>query len=331
MKNTKLIPFALLAAMLTACSSTKVSMKKYSHELSYEEWSKSLEEIGKSDSEEEEEKSVDLVSTIKLNNKNSEEAKVGKTLLGKEEMIINGTMSGKFDADNSTSYLKSNVSAEIVYKTENGSSLSEKGKLNNERYYQILTVTEEVGDIVKDVEKTISIDKKQKQYFILGNKEMNPIEMYAFGTYGLIAAMAVGMMPLSYENASEEAKADYKFYVDGKLYTIVYSHSEEEEKKGIIDGQEVTYANEKSTTTTIVQAEYTIKNGKATGLTYRYKTTNVVETTYLMDYSSHLKDEILVEEEMTAIEVNLQQKSVNIAPTDISNYLLRPKDVGMMS
>ena len=261
MNKTKFIPFLALVAMLSACTlgngSTK--MKKYSKEVSFEDWNTGINEAMGED--EGDPSDVQTVTNISM--KMSEKHNRGDKVISSATTDASGTMKSKYDADTDVAYSEASIKG-TAKGNEGSTTLNYEAKGSIKRYYQTKTVTEEVDGVEHDVEKTVSVNTKQKEYYVQTSNVQSMAMQYATGP-----VLALAFLPMSYGYATEEEKADYKFYKDGNMFTAVYSTTEEEDNNINVNGETVTYRHDVTVQTSIIQLEVKKSGDKVSSMTIR--------------------------------------------------------------
>ena len=317
MKKTKCIPFLALVAMLSACTlgNGNAKMKKYSHEVTAEDWNTNMnaalngEAVGSSD----------VNATANIYFLTSYKSTLGKEKLGYEEEKATGTMKGQYDADNNIG--KHNMSIKGTMKAgANKMSMGYDVSGSKQRYYQTKTVTQEVDGVETEVQKTVGVNTKQKEYYF-ENDDVQTMTLY----YALMPLLAFGFLPANYEHA--EDKDNFHFYQDSKMFTCEYSKTTEKEQKETIDGQETVYRRDKEVETDIVQMEYKKSGDKLTSFTVRYEQKKEKTRTYAVDYNEYYKDQIISEVEDRIIDAKFQIKDVTLEAINLDGYINGGSDI----
>ena len=316
MNKTKCIPFLALVAMLSACTlGNSAKMKKYSHEVTAEDWNTNMnaalngETVG----------SGDVNATVNIYFLESVKSTLGKENLGFEEMKATGTMKGQYDVDNNIG--KFDMSMKGTMKTgANKMSMGYDVSGGKQRYYQTKTVTQEVDGVETEVQKTIGVNTKQKEYYF-ENDNVQTMTLY----YALMPLLAFGFLPAGYEHA--EDKDNFHFYQDSKMFTCEYSKTTEEEQKEIIDGQETVYRRDKEVKTDIVQMEYKKSGDKLTSFTVRYEQKNEKTRTYVIDYNEYRKDQVISDVQDMIFDAKFQIKDVTLEAINLDGYIDGGSDV----
>ena len=319
MNKTKCIPFLALVAMLSACtlSNGNAKMKKYSKSVSFEDWNTNMnaamggESVG----------SGDLIANVKLTYVVSAKSTLGKKNLGSEDMKANGKMKGKYDVDNNVGYFDMSLSG-YMKTSVNDMSMSYDVSGAKQRYYQTKTVTEVVDEVPTEVQKTIGVNTKQKEYYF----ENDSVQTMTL-EYAMMPLLAFGFLPMGYGYASEEDKANYHFFQDGKMFTCEYSKTTEEEQKETINEQEVVYRRDKKVETDIVQMEYKKSGDKISSMTVRYEQKEETTRTYVLDFNEFHKDQIISESTDMIIDATLDLKDVTLEAIDLEGYIDGGNDV----
>ena len=310
MNKLKVIPFLALVAMLSACTvNGTAKMKKYSNQVDYATWKENFEA---QNSDDEELDGADMGMTVNLYARNTDKTVLNDKVLDDEEMIGSGTMNGLFDKDNDVGTLNTNVEMKMTGKdSKYDQSMTIKGK--GTRVYQKGTVEGE--------DKTLAVDKAHKTYYVSGDYSESSVSSAVMGM-AIMPLIAVAMLPASYETASEEKKANYSFYQDGKVFTVKNVETKETQETATIGSETVPYLNKKTTTTTVAQSYYTKKSGKTVAMNINMETIEEVVTTYLIDYDTKQKDTVRTQVEQMIFNVKLELKNVDLEPVDIADYTL---------
>ncbi len=319
MNKLKVIPFLALVAMLSACTvnGQAAKMKKYSNQVDYATWKENLEA---QNSDEEELDGVDMGMTANLYAHNTDKMILGSKVLNDESMIGSGTIKGLYDKDNDVGTLTTNMEMKFTGKDSiYDQDMTMKGK--GSRVYQKGTVEGE--------NKTVAIDKAHKTYYVSGDYSESSVTSAIMGMAAM-PLMVVGMLPMSYEAASEEKKANYSFYQDGKVFTVKHVETKETQETTTINSETVPYMSKKTTTTTVGQSYYTKKNGKTVAMNLNMETIEEVVTTYLIDYDTKQKDTVRTEVEQMIFNVKIELKNVDLEPVDFANYKLGKGDGSIM-
>lgn len=318
MNKLKVIPFLALVAMLSACTvNGNAKMKKYSNQVDYATWKENIEA---QNSDEEEIGSGDMGMTASLYAHNTEKTVLNDKVFDKEEMIGGGTLKGLYDKDNDVGTLTTNVEMKFTGKdSKYDQSMTMKGK--GSRVYQKGTVEGE--------DKTLAVDKAHKTYYVSGDYSESSVSSAIMGMAAL-PLFAVAMLPASYEAASEEKKANYSFYQDGKVFTVKNVETKETQDITTIGSETVPYVSKKTTTTTVGQTYYTKKNGKLVAMNFNMETIEEVVYTYLIDYDYYAKDTVKTEVEQMIFNVKVELKNVDLKPVDFANYTLGKGDGSIM-
>ncbi len=296
--------------MLSACTvNGTAKMKKYSKQVDYATWK---ENFDAQNSDEEELDGADMGMTVNLYAHNTDKTILNDKVFDDEEMIGSGTLKGLYDKDNDVGTLTTNVEMKM---SGNGSiydeSMTMKGK--GSRVYQKGTV--------EGADKTLAVDKTHKTYYVSGDYSESSVSSAIMGM-AVTPLMVVAMLPASYEAASEEKKANYSFYQDGKVFTAKYVETKETQETTTIGSETVPYLSKKTTNTTVGQSYYTKKNGKTVAMYLNMETIEEVVTTYLIDFDTKQKDTVRTEVEQTIFNVKLELKNVDLEPIDIADYTL---------
>ena len=318
MNKLKVIPFLALVAMLSACTvNGTAKMKKYSNQVDYATWKENIEA---QNSDDEELDGADMGMTVNLYARNTDKTVLNDKVLDDEEMIGSGTMKGLYDKDNDVGTLTTNVEMKMTGKdSKYDQSMTIKGK--GSRVYQKGTVEGE--------DKTLAVDKAHKTYYVSGDYSESSVSSGVMGM-AIMPLMAVAMLPASYEAASEENKANYSFYQDGKVFTVKNVATKESQETATIGSETVPYLSRKTTTTTVAQSYYTKKSGKTVAMNINMETIEEVVTTYLIDYDTKQKDTVRTQVEQMIFNVKLELKNVDLEPVDIADYTLGQGDGSIM-
>lgn len=310
MNKLKVIPFLALVAMLSACTvNGQAKMKKYTNQVEFATWK---ENFAAESSSEEELDGADMGMTANLYVHNIDKMVLGSQVINDEETIGKGTLKGLYDNDNNVGTLTTSVEMKMtgndsIY--ENDMTIKAKGS----RVYQKGTVEGE--------DKTVAVDKVHKTYYVAGDYGEDSVSSAVMGMAAM-PLMVVGMLPMSYEAASEEKKANYSFYQDGKVFTVKHVDVEETQETTIIDAETVPYMSKKTTKTTVGQSYYTKKNGNTVAMYLNMETIEEVVTTYLIDYDTKQKDTVRTTVEQMIFNVKIELKNVDLKPVDFANYQL---------
>ena len=314
MKNSKFIPFIALGAMLSACtlSNGSAKMKKYSNEISFEDWNTGISEAMGED--EGDPSDVQTVTNISM--KMSEKHNRGDKVISSATTDASGTMKSKYDADTDVAYSEASIKG-TAKGNEGSTTLNYEAKGSIKRYYQTKTVTETVGDVEQEVKKTISVNKDQKEYYFQTGEVESAAMQYAAGP-----VLALAFLPMSYGYATEEEKADYKFYQDGNMFTAVYSTTEEEDNNMNVNGETVTYRHDVTVQTSIIQLEVKKSGDKVSSMTIRYEQKEEVTRNYLYNYSArYLEGDVEINTEDMVYVVTVSMASVKLQPVDLTGYI----------
>ncbi len=318
MNKLKVIPFLALVAMLSACTvNGTAKMKKYSKQVDYATWKENIEAQNGDD---EELDSADMGMTAALYAHDTDKMVLNGKVLNDENMIGSGTLKGLYDKDNNVGTLTTDVEMKFTGKdSEYDQSMTMKGK--GSRVYQRGTVESE--------DKTLAVDKEHKTYYVSGDYSESSVSSAIMGM-AVMPLMVVGMLPASYEAASEEKKANYSFYQDGKVFTVKHVETKETQETTTINSETVPYLSKKTTNTTVGQAYYTKKNGKLVAMNLNMETIEEVVTTYLIDFDTKQKDTVRTVVEQMIFNVKIELKNVDLKPVDIANYQLGHGDGSIM-
>lgn len=318
MNKLKVIPFLALVAMLSACTvNGTAKMKKYSNQVDYATWK---ENLAAQNSDGEELDGTDMGMTANLYSHNTEKTVLNDKVFDDAEMIGSGTLKGLYDKDNDVGTLTTNMEMKMTGK-ESKYDQSMTMKAKGSRVYQKGTVEGE--------DKTLAVDKAHKTYYVSGDYSESSVSSAIIGM-AVMPIMAVAMLPASYEAASEEKKANYSFYQDGKVFTVKNVETKETQDTTTIGSETVPYVSKKTTTTTVAQSYYTKKSGKTVAMYLNLETIEEEVTTYLIDYDNFAKDTVRTEVEQMIFNVKLELKNVDIKPVDIANYTLGKGDGSIM-
>ena len=315
MNKTKCIPFLALVAMLSACTlGNSAKMKKYSKEVSAADWNAGLSEaMGTEDIS-----SKDMVVTVKAVAKMTELRTLNEEKLIDSSANIKGTINSKYDNDTDVGYGETKIGGTMKQKNSDGSSMTYSINNSMKRYYQNWEFT--VDDT--PTTKSVSVDKEHKQYFV---QESNPSSMAL--SYAIMPLLALGSLPMAYEYADAEHKADFAFYQDGKMFTGKHVGTEEEDLNTTIDEQPVTYCHEKTVTTSIAQLEYKKSGDKPSALYLRYQSIEEETKEYLVDYSSYKAGTVSKEVQDIFLDVTINLKELDLQPIDLTGYIDGGDDV----
>lgn len=321
MNKLKVIPFLALVAMLSACTvnGQAAKMKKYSNQVEYDTWKENLagQTVGQ---DEEEPGTVDMGMTASLYAHNTDKMVLGSKVLNDENMNGGGTLRGLYDKDNDVGTLTTNVEMKFTGKDSiYDQDMTMKGK--GSRVYQKGTVEGE--------DKTVAVDKAHKTYYVSGDYSESSVSSAIMGM-AFMPLMVFGMLPASYEAASEEKKANYSFYQDGKVFTVKNVETKEEQETTTIGSETVPYMSKKTTTTTVGQSYYTHKGSKIVAMNLNMETIEEVVTTYLIDYDTKQKDTVRTEVEQMIFNVKIELKNVDLKPVDFADYQLGHGDGSIM-
>ena len=317
MSKTKCIPFLALVAMLSACTlgNGNAKMKKYSKEVTAEDWNTNMnaalngETVG----------SGDVNATVNLYFLESVKSTLGKENLGYEEMKATGTMKGQYDADSNIGKFDMSIKGKMKAGA-NKMSMGYDVSGSKQRYYQTKTVTQEVDGVETEVQKTIGVNTKQKEYYF-ENDNVQTMTLY----YALMPLLAFGFLPANYEYA--EDKDNFHFYQDSKMFTCEYSKTTEEEQKETIDGQETVYRRDKEVKTDIIQMEYKKSGDKLTSFTVRYEQKKENTKTYAIDYNEYHKDQIVYDVQDMIFDAKFQIRDVTFEAINLDGYIDGGNDV----
>lgn len=318
MNKLKVIPFLALVAMLSACTvNGTAKMKKYSNQVDYTTWKENFAAQG---SDEDELNGADMGMTANIYAHNTDKTVLNGKVFDDEEMRGGGTMKGLYDKDNDVGTLTTDVEMKMTGKdSKYDQSMTMKGK--GSRVYQKGTV--------EGVDKTLAVDKAHKTYYVSGDYSESSVSSAVMGM-AVMPLMVVAMLPASYESASEEKKANYSFYQDGKVFTVKHVETKETQETTTIGDETVPYKSETTTTTTVGQSYYTKKNGKLVAMYLNMESIEEVVTTYLIDYDTKQKDTVRTQVEQMIFNVKLELKNVDLKPVDIANYTLGKGDGSIM-
>ena len=318
MNKLKVIPFLALVAMLSACTvNGTAKMKKYSKQVDYATWKENIEA---QNSDEDELDGADMGMTATLYAHDTDKTVLNDKVLNDESMIGSGTLKGLYDKDNDVGTLTTNMEMKMTGKDSiYGNDMTVKGK--GSRVYQKGTVEGE--------DKTVAVDKAHKTYYVAGDYGEDSVSSAIMGM-AVMPLMVIGMLPMSYEAASEEKKANYSFYQDGKVFTVKYVDVKETQETTTIDAETVPYLSKKTTNTTVGQSYYTKKNGKTVAMYLNMETIEEVVTTYLIDYDTKQKDTVRTTVEQMIFNVKIELKNVDLKPVDFANYQLGKGDGSIM-
>ena len=317
MNKTKFIPFLALVAMLSACTlgngSTK--MKKYSKEVSFEDWNTGINEALNSDAMGGD-VAQDIETVTNISMKMSEKTTRDGKAIEEEKTNASGTMKTKYDADTDVAYSEASIKGTAKY-NEGSSTMTYDASGSLKRYYQKMTVKEEVDGVEQDVEKTVSVNTKQKEYYVQTSNVQSMAMQYVAGP-----VLALAFLPMSYEYASEEEKANYKFYQDGQMFTAVYSETKEQDYTMNVNEETVTYRHDVTVTTDTIQLECKKSGEKVTSFTVRYEQKKEVTRTYLVNYSSScLKDDVKTESQDMIYISTISLKKADLKAIDLKGYI----------
>ena len=315
MRNTKFIPFIALVAMLSACtlSNGNAKMKKYSKEVSFEDWNAALNEAMSGEDGTGDGNDVEVL--VNLSMKMNEKFVSGQKTVYEEKTDAKGTMKSKYDADTNVGYMKSSLTG-TAKMTENASELSYNAVGGNQRYYQTMTVKEEVDGVETDVEKTVSVNKEQKEYYLQTSGVQTMVMQYA-----AMPVLYLAFLPMAYQSADEAEKANYKFYQDGQMYTAVFVETEEEDISTTINEESVVYSQDTTVTTNILQLEYKKSGDKLSSITVRYEQKEEKTRNFVIDYSNYLAGDVRTELEDVIFDATISQKKVELQPVNLTGYI----------
>lgn len=317
MNKTKFIPFLALVAMLSACTlgNGSAKMKKYSKEISYEDWNTGINEALNSEAMGGD-VAQDLETVTNISMKMSEKKTRDGKAVDEEKTDASGTMKTKYDADSDVGYADVSIKGTAKYK-DGSSTMTYDATGSLKRYYQKMTVKEEVDGIEQDVEKTVSVNTKQKEYYVQDSNVQSMAMQYVAGP-----VLSLAFLPMSYEYASEEEKTNYKFYQDGKMFTAEYSETKEQDYTMNVNEETVTYRHDVKVTTNIIQLEYKKSGEKINSITVRYEQKKEVTRTYLVDYSSSLlKDDVETEFQDMIYVSTISLKKADLKVIDLNGYI----------
>ena len=326
MKKKFFVAGLVLSLSLVGCCGDEDDIPtkgKYSNEVTYEVFDSKLEEILGNDALTFGSDPFVSKSRIAYNasqllvDENGDKA-------GSASAKYNYTYNGKFDATNGVSRLTTEGSSKTVM-TLNGETTKATDSASFTRTYQAYTDTSNE----EPAEKVISVNKKDKEYYIVGDYDDQgpaaqlveplalPILFYAFGT-------------ANYEDKSQAEKDKWKFYVDGGLFTAVYTETKNQEKTHYVDGQDVKYADYESTEVDLIQFRGKNVEGKVTNLSVYFEMVTNKQTSFVSTYEDDgfvfTAGQVLTEKSKMSIGVKITAKDVTLTAVDISDYELKETD-----
>ena len=161
----------------------------------------------------------------------------------------------------------------------------------------------------------IYIDVKEKTYKKYTNKNVTDSILYA------IDDEFVGFQSLykQYEAETEDVKSHYAFYIDGGVFTMTFSFTNETE---VVEGESTETVAKKSTKYDFLY-QLEIDDGK---LHFKSKCVSLIDETYLKTYSTHIKDEVDSLNTTTYCSLEIGSDTSTIKEIDISSYASLDKD-----
>lgn len=316
MKIKKILPVLLATTALVGCntSSGKFTPKfiKYSNESDYETSYKAFTLLEVEAKYHKEDLLASFVVNVKMYAKQEEVITVahsGKKFVNKQ--INTGNLVIKYDKDNLLFYNIQKTTDELEkseysYSNSRISSSMIKDEEVAEEMYQIN------GDVVVAAskktqgyeEKTKVTDESKATYFDEMAKES--ARTYSYSISNLFM----------YGNYSEESSDSFKFYMDDKLFTNIYSFesNNEEATSSTVDTKKAMKGQVK-----ISDNEYTFKIVQS----------SYTKTTYKEAYSTssenYLAGDIKEENSEVCMEISLKYKNVSLKPYDLSKYICSSK------
>ena len=315
MNKTKCIPFLALVAMLSACtvSNGGAKLRKYSKEVSNEDWNAHMNEIAG----EEDPLEGDIESLVKISVKMVEKVTVDDKKTEYQEANGSGTSKAKYDKDSNVGYSETKITAKLKSGTDSA-TMSYTGNGNAKRYYQKATVDVEGTP----TEKTVSVNKEHKEYYVL-NDDVSTAAM-SFALYPVMAAMFV---PMGYATADAEEKANYKFFEDSKVFTCEYIKRTEEPQTHSVNEEQVVYRNDVTVESQIVQFEYKKKSGKISGMNVRFEQKEETTRTYVTDYQDVVEGTVIYELEDMIFDATLTAKDLQLQPVSLEGFVDGGEDI----
>ena len=165
------------------------------------------------------------------------------------------------------------------------------------------------------LESYIYIDTKEKTFKKYDNTNITDNIIYLIDDEYLNFYTALKQ----YESLTDEAKAQYSFYADGNVLSLVNKVEDSRTTTNSETGEVV------QTITSKVESLYQmeISDGK---FYFRSKTVSDITTSYADEYSGHLKDEANHSHETNYSSLEINLGDLNIKAIDTSSYVSLDKD-----
>ena len=182
----------------------------------------------------------------------------------------------------------------------------EVSKVSTTRQFQFATINGK--------EKLINIDKAQQVYYLASYNDYGEIVAAPSLSY-----LSTGLFYISsFKSFPQPTQDSCSFYVDGNLFTLVIDASDE----GNILADEVNVGKFTKNVDLVFQIE--LSESK---LQCRYSETNTNTYEYTDFYSTHLKGEIQVDENITYSTAEIKLGDNTIKEIDVSKYAFRDQDL----
>jgi hypothetical protein len=228
MKKNRYLMLLAAFPLLASCSGKAKASEKpelkisYSSEVAVEVFKEKIEDAQKNlDWNKEDYQAVSYkTSYLSYEEEYSKTTQDGK--VQNETTSIDGSRSeGGFDSKNRVSYVESSDYSKFDQVTLSNKYLNE-GEGDSKTAIQEIYVSGNPAPRVAHLE----IDSRT---YALSSQDLNEMMIESF--VGVVGGSDIFDILDDYEGKSDEEKAEYKFYVDGNVFTVVYAHENTEEEK----------------------------------------------------------------------------------------------------
>lgn len=330
MKKINIVTGLIMVAMLSACNlfnkkdSEEFKIEKYENEVTYADFSDSIDKIGEEmsagwETAPDQKTHGIIISNIVETLKSADGAQ-----LKRETKDVNLEQDDEYDVD--TDISKSHLSGTIKTNSEAADtpSVEETTTVDVTRQYQAFMVGE--------VKNTASVNESAKEYYNLGEyKENEPEEQGRDGMMAPALVMMMGIFTYESETATAEEKAQYHFYHDEGVYTLVCNQNETDEKTHYVGGEKVKYADKVTIGTLVAQIVITKKDNKVNSVSYYCEVDSTETTTYVTDFQDYYENtftagQVVVRNSKVKSGARLTVGDISLAAIDLSEYTLKDED-----
>ena len=324
MKNKFFLAGLTISLLLASCCSKGDGIPtkaKYSHEVTFSEFDEKLDNLFGDDF------SIDTDVSFVSNSRIVFDTYLNlfdedNTNIGTAHSRAKCNYSGKYDGKTDVSYVATTGSEETVI-DYNGEKTSEKDKGSFARKYQSFE-DESSGET-----KTVSVNNKNKEYYIVGKYDDNEPALQAMKVIAL-PLLFYGLGTMNFETQSQASKDKWKFYIDKGIFTAVYSEITTREKSEYIDGESVKYADVEKEEVNLVQFQGKKSKDKLESISCYFEMISTEKTSFVATHEDDgvvfTAGQTLMQNSSSIFGIKVTVKDVSLTPVDLSGYTDKETD-----